>query len=205
MRCHFTVVLLLCGGSAVETLYAQIAGGNVSGVVIDPSGASIPRAKVVLRSLATQIVRTVNANVEGLYAMGQKSAATVDFPNRLTGPDCGSAVNPGNPSHYKTQCFAFSAPATLLGNSGRNILTGPGLVNADFSLVKSIPMRWVAERFRAQWRAELFNALNHPNFLPPLNNLKLFDAAGRPVAGAGLLDTTATPSRQIQFALKLLW
>src|SRR5258708_30773136 len=57
--------------------------------------------------------------------LGQKSAATVDFPNRLTGPDCGPAVNPGNPSRYiRTQCFAFPAPATLLGNSRRNILTG---------------------------------------------------------------------------------
>jgi hypothetical protein len=52
---------------------------------------------------------------------------------------------------------------------------------------------------------EFFNTLNRPNFLPPLNNLKVFDAAGRPVASAGLLDTTATPSRQIQFALKLIW
>ena len=115
-------------------------------------------------------------------------------------------MNPGNPSRYiRTQCFASPAPATLLGNSGRNILIGPGLVNADLSVVKNIAIRKVSERFRAQWRAEFFNALNHSNFLPPLNNLKLFDAAGSPVASAGLLDTTATPSRQIQFALKLVW
>ena len=138
--------------------------------------------------------------------LGQKSTATIDFPNRLDAPGCGSAVNPGNPVHYiQTQCFAFPAPATLLGNSGRNILSGPGLVNADLSLVKNVPIRRVSEQFRAQWRAEFFNALNRPNFLPPLNNLKVFDAASRPVASAGLLDTTATPSRQIQFALKLIW
>src|SRR5262249_26197331 len=47
--------------------------------------------------------------------------------------------------------------------------------------------------------------LEESNFLPPLNKLKSFDVAGRPVASAGLLDTTATPSRQIQFALKLVW
>ena len=81
----------------------------------------------------------------------------------------------------------------------------PGLVNADLSVVKSIPIRSVSDRFEAQLRAEFFNPLNRSNFLPPLNNLKLFDAAGTPVAGAGLLDTTATPSRQIQFALKLVW
>jgi hypothetical protein len=68
MTCRFVLVLFLCCGSATETLHAQIAGGNISGVVTDPSGASIPRAKVALRCLATQIVRTVSANVEGFYA-----------------------------------------------------------------------------------------------------------------------------------------
>jgi len=138
--------------------------------------------------------------------LGQKSLSTVDFPSRVTGPGCGSAVNPGNPAHYiKTECFAFPASATLLGNSGRNILVGPGLVNADLSVVRNIPIQRISEAFRAQWRAEFFNAFNHPNFLPPLNNLNLFDAAGRSIANAGMLDSTATPSRQIQFALKLIW
>ena len=138
--------------------------------------------------------------------LGQKSLSTVDFSNRLTGPGCGSAVNPGNPAHYiKTECFAFPAPATLLGNSGRNILMGPGLVNMDFSVAKNIPIRKISEASRAQFRVELFNAFNHPNFLPPLNNLNLFDAAGRPIPNAGMLDATATSSRQIQFALKVVW
>src|SRR5262249_19889428 len=61
--------------------------------------------------------------------LGQKSAAPAAFPNRLTGPDCKSLVNPRDPSHYiKTQCFTFPTPGTLLGDSGRNILTGPGQV-----------------------------------------------------------------------------
>jgi hypothetical protein len=138
--------------------------------------------------------------------LGQRSSATVDFPNRLAGPGCGSPVDPGNPSHYiKTECFTFPVPATLLGDSGRNILAGPALVNADLSVVKSISVRRMTEASRVEWRAELFNVFNRANFLPPLNNLKLFDAAGRPVASAGLLDATATPSRQIQFAVKLSW
>ena len=78
-------------------------------------------------------------------------------------------------------------------------------MNADLSVMKNIAIRGVSESFRAQWRAEFFNAFNRSNFLPPLNNLRLFDAVGRPVASAGLLDTTATPSRQIQFALKIIW
>jgi hypothetical protein len=38
MSCLFILVLLLCRGPASEALHAQIAGGNVSGVVTDPSG-----------------------------------------------------------------------------------------------------------------------------------------------------------------------
>jgi hypothetical protein len=138
--------------------------------------------------------------------LGQKSVATFDFPNLLIEPGCDSPVNPGNPNHYiKTQCFAFPAPATLLGNAGRNILAGPGLANLDVSVAKNIPFRRMPETFHAQFRAEMFNALNHANFLPPLNNSKLFDATGHAVASAGLLDTTATSSRQVQFGLKVIW
>ncbi|HYR43403.1 MAG TPA: TonB-dependent receptor, partial [Terriglobia bacterium] len=139
-------------------------------------------------------------------ALGQKSAAPADFPNRLTGTDCNSLVNTGNPIHYiKTQCFAFPAPGTLLGNAGRNILTGPGLVNLDFAVVKNTRIRKMSDTSRAQFRAEIFNALNRANFLPPLDNLKLFDARGQPIASAGLLTATATAARQIQFALKMIW
>lgn len=138
--------------------------------------------------------------------LGQKSVAPFDFPNLLAGPGCDSPINPGNPMHYiRMQCFAFPAPATLLGNAGRNILVGPGLANLDFSLAKNIRIRRMPETFRAQFRAEIFNALNRANFLPPLDNLKLFDASGHTVASAGLLDATATSSRQIQFTLKLIW
>jgi hypothetical protein len=138
--------------------------------------------------------------------LGQRSAAPFDFPNRLTGPGCDSGVNPGNSAQYiRTQCFSFPTPATLLGDSGRNVLTGPGLVNLDLSVAKDIGFRSVSEMFRAQIRADLFNAFNRANFMPPLNNLRLFDAAGRSISSAGLLDATATSSRQLQLALKLTW
>jgi hypothetical protein len=138
--------------------------------------------------------------------LGEKSAAPFDFPDRLTEPGCGSAVNPGNPTHYiRTQCFTFPAPATLLGDAGRNILMGPGLVNLDLSLVKNTSIRSISDSFRAQFRMDIFNSFNRANFLPPLDNLKVFDATGQSVSSAGLLDATATSSRQIQFAIKLIW
>ena len=138
--------------------------------------------------------------------LGQKSAAPADFPDRLTSPECKSLVNSGSPVHYiKTQCFTFPLTGTLLGDAGRNILTGPGQTNLDFAVVKNMRVHKISDTSRAQFRAELFNALNHANFMPPLDNLKLFDAKGQPIASAGLLTATATTARQIQFALKLIW
>jgi len=65
--------------------------------------------------------------------------------------------------------FAATFPDcfNLRGNAGRNILVGPGLTSLDFSLFKNIPIRRISERFNVQFRAEIFNILNHANFAPP--------------------------------------
>jgi hypothetical protein len=130
-----------------------------------------------------------------------------DRPDVLTGPGCsGSRVNPANPLDYiKTRCFAFPNPSTRFGDAGRNILIGPGILNLDTSLVRNIGG---SERFHAQFRAEFFNVLNHTNFASPVvttNNTSLFGANGAPISSAGVLTSTTTTSRQIQFGLKLIW
>jgi Carboxypeptidase regulatory-like domain/TonB dependent receptor len=140
-------------------------------------------------------------------ALGVKSTdPNIDVPNLIAGPGCSSPVNPGNPvSYIKTQCFAVPNPITLRGNLGRNTLIGPGLMNFDFSLFKNNYIKSISDRFNAQFRAEFFNILNHPNFAPPLDNRNIFDSTGGLVANAGLITSTQTPSRQIQFAVKLIW
>jgi hypothetical protein len=95
--------------------------------------------------------------------------------------------------------------ANLLGNGGRNSVTGPGLVNLDFSLFKNNYIRRISEQFNIQFRFEVFNIFNHTNFNPPTSNNQVFDGSGNPVGSAGLLDSTATTSRQIQFAVKVIW
>jgi hypothetical protein len=111
------------------------------------------------------------------------------------------------------QCVPFGAPtapvagtcSNLLGNAGRNELVGPGLATFDFSLFKSIPVKRISENFNVQFRAEFFNLFNRPNFLPPLDNISLFNQSGGSVGGAGQIDATSTTSREIQFGLKLNW
>lgn len=140
-------------------------------------------------------------------ALGVRSTdPNIDVPNLLRGPGCGSLVSSGNPNHYiKTQCFAVPNPITLRGNLGRNTLIGPGLVNFDFSLFKNNRIKRISDTFNVQFRAEFFNVVNHTNFSPPLDNRNIFDSSGNPIGNAGLITSTQTPSRQIQFALKVIW
>jgi hypothetical protein len=90
-------------------------------------------------------------------------------------------------------------PAGTYGNVGRGILTGPGLADLDLSLFKTTA---VSERARLEFRAEFFNSLNHTNFGTP--NATVFSGSTIS-ASAGLITSTATTARQIQFGLKLIF
>jgi hypothetical protein len=109
---------------------------------------------------------------------------------------------------YTANCnpkFAFPTCINLAGNAGRNSLIGPGLTDLDFSVFKNNPIRRISEAFNVQFRAEVFNILNHPNFLPPTNNTDIFDASGNPISSAGVITSTSNTSREIQFAIKFIW
>jgi hypothetical protein len=140
-------------------------------------------------------------------ALGLNSSIAYDFPDRLDLPGCGNPVNPGNAADYiKLSCFAAPAPATRLGDAGRNVGRGPGLADWDASLFKNLRVPRISENCNLQFRFEAFNALNHTNFGPPTStSLQLFTQALAPIPSAGNLTSTSTTSRQLQFALKVLW
>jgi hypothetical protein len=130
--------------------------------------------------------------------MAVPSIAGVCQPYGFRNPDPNAnPPDPGSPGIAGT-C------ANLLGNSGRNQLTGPGVTNVDMSLFKNMKFKKISENFNAQFRAEVFNILNHPNFAPPVDTNTLFDNTGAPQP-AGIITSTQTDSRQIQLALKLTW
>jgi len=95
----------------------------------------------------------------------------------------------------------------LRGNAGRNLLTGPGTSNLDFSVFKNHSIKRISENLSVQFRAEFFNILNHANFaVPPTpERTDIFDSSGTPNGIAGVLKSTTTPGREIQFALKFGW
>ena len=92
--------------------------------------------------------------------------------------------------------------ANLFGNLGRNQIVGPGLFDLDFSIFKNLR---VTERISTQFRVEMFNVLNHPSFFVPFSNEALFNANGSPISSGGVIDTTSTDPRQIQFGMKINW
>jgi hypothetical protein len=107
----------------------------------------------------------------------------------------------GAPNLYYN-ATAFVAPATgTYGDAGRNVLTGPGLATTDFSLAKNTPL---TDKLRLQFRAEFFNLFNRANFGTP-NAVVFSSASATPSPTAGVISSTATTSRQVQFGVKMLW
>ncbi|MGH9435015.1 MAG: carboxypeptidase regulatory-like domain-containing protein [Terriglobia bacterium] len=111
------------------------------------------------------------------------------------------AIIPGSPSPYFNP-LAFIVPVNgTYGNVGRDALIGPGMKTVDFSLMKDTR---ISEKLSLQFRAEFFNLFNTANFNTP--NPIVFTSAGAAASStAGVITSTSTTSRQIQFALKLLW
>ncbi|MBI2686203.1 MAG: hypothetical protein HYX27_07795 [Acidobacteria bacterium] len=88
--------------------------------------------------------------------------------------------------------LAHDAPAAgAFGNSGRNSMIGPGSYNLDSSVFKIIPIH---ETIKLQFRAEMFNTLNHANFSNPVANISS--------ATVGQI-LSATAPRIMQFGLRL--
>jgi len=127
-----------------------------------------------------------------------------DFSNTGSGnprPDrsCSGIGKKSINNWFDQSCFPTSALAAALaggtprfGNSGRNIIPGPGLVQVDASLIKRFS---ILDRFNTEFRAEFFNILNHPNFALPGSSIG--------TSSVGIISNTAASSRQIQLGLKM--
>lgn len=106
---------------------------------------------------------------------------------------------------------AFAIPAPGQNGAGRNIFTAPGYWNLDLGFIKTFQ---ITERWKLQFRTELFNALNHPNFDNPRDASVGSPSIRSNVFAQACCATVAPPSTQtivqtgesarvIQFALKL--
>ena len=97
---------------------------------------------------------------------------------------------------FDTGAFVYPTPYNY-GNSGRDVVYGPGAVNFDFSAFKRYNVKRLGEAGQLQLRVEAFNIFNHPQFGTPNANVT--------VPQGGTITTLSTPMRQIQFGAKVLF
>jgi len=103
----------------------------------------------------------------------------------------------GTPQLFYDACALALPELGFNGNAGRSIMYGPNYSTVNFSLVKDTPLRWLGEQGAVQFRTEIFNLLNHPNLGVPMRTFNL--------TTAGQITSTFGKSREIQFALKILF
>jgi outer membrane receptor protein involved in Fe transport len=131
-------------------------------------------------------------------------------PNYVSG--CDVYANQSVHQWYNPKCFSPSDYGTV-GTLGRNALIGPGYVETDLGVMKATR---ITERVSLQFRAELFNLFNHPNFSFPNTGVFTPGSAatgyvGVPVATAGQIVSLvgsgglSNVARQTQFSLKLVF
>jgi hypothetical protein len=130
---------------------------------------------------------------------------------------------PTAPASFASQCNTGSFPkaptppagtvycSNVLGNAGRNSITGPGLGNLDLSLYKNFALRKISESASVQFRVEFFNVLNRANFGAPLafqggKTAQIFSDNGSLLKNAGVLaNPLVLKPREGQLALKVIW
>ena len=100
--------------------------------------------------------------------------------------------------NFRTEAFRLPERLTL-GTMSKTLLRGPGINNWDIAVFKNFPIR---ERWRFQFRGELYNAFNHTQF-SSFDATARFDAAGNQVNGQFGQFTAARDPRLIQLSMRV--
>lgn len=190
----------------------HIAGNwAVSGVTILQSGFPfnvIANASGNIQGVASATGRVNTTCASGFTASGNVSNVVNNFINAscfsapaalavgatITGVDAN--LGPGSGTFTVGNLGTSTTGGVLFGNFARNAARGPFQQRFDFSVVKTIPVKYLGEGGNIQFRTEFFKMFNTPIFNNPTGNINS-GAFGRIAA------TNDTTGRIIQFALKL--
>jgi len=133
---------------------------------------------------------TVNLSTD-VANNGEPLSAPSQRPNLTCNPNNGPRTTA---EWFNTSCFALPASFTY-GNAGRDIVIGPGLDDFDASIQKEFLVR---ENMRLQFRLDIFDFFNHPNFNAPVGAGRTFSTS----SSFGSI-TSANDPRDMQFSLRL--
>ena len=198
-------------GSAVYNL-PSLKGSNsfVRNVLGGWQTAGILQTRSGLPTNVTLVSGFFGNPVRPNFVPGQSVTTPASWPN----------------SHYNINAFAVEptydgTPGATIGTVGRNALRGPGYFQLDLSGVKNFV---ITERVTMQFRADIFNIFNHPNFANPDGGIctsvqpaSIFGPAGCAVVntnfgrvGQTIADANGTQigggtARQTQFSIKFIF
>jgi hypothetical protein len=175
------------GGNMPTVLNAALGGWSVNGIFTYQSGEPFSiKSGVLTHNSASQSRVALAAGVTTL------PAATIQEKAGVTGPVL----------FADNSAFALPAPGDI--GIGRNIFQNPSYWNLDTSVAKGFQ---ITERFRMTFRAELFNALNHPNFRAATQTYTSTTFGTTCCSTMSTASSSSTLSgeswRVVQFALKL--
>ncbi len=135
---------------------------------------------------------TVNLSTD-VANNGEPLSAPSQRPNLTCNPNSGPKTTA---EWFNTACFATPAAFTY-GNAGRDIVIGPGLDDFDATFQNEFPVR---ENLKLQFRLDIFDFFNHPNFNAPVGAGRTFSAS----SSFGSI-TSANDPRDMQFSLRLVF
>ena len=159
-------------------------------------GWSIAAAVTIQSGTALTIADTNANNVFGISEDRAQLSGNCSKGQLVTGGSIQSKLN----GYFNRSCFATppiiggDGIGTGFGNSSTGVVDGPGQSNIDTSFSKSISIN---ENSSMQFRAEFFNALNHPQFANPDTNFTS--------PTFGLISSTSVNPRLGQLALKFIF
>ena len=125
----------------------------------------------------------------------QKSGRTQDRLNEYFNTSAFTRAPTLRPGDTTPDGFPISGPGTYFGDTGRNIMRGPGQTNLDLAIIKRTRL---TEGTYLEFRSEFFNILNVANFRNPGSNVSIPQSYG-------IIGRTSSAPRVIQFALKLIF
>ncbi len=167
---------------------AILGGWQINGILAVMSGTPI--------NIIQGTAGNLNAAGSGQYPDLVKPDVAIYADNLKKLPAAGA--DPNSYQYFDRSAFAAvnipTGQPQRFGNSPRNPIRGPGFWNVDFGLFKSIPM---PRSGQLQFRVEVLNALNHPNFANPGSDISNAGAFGF------ITGTTGTGERTIRLGVRV--
>lgn len=159
-------------------------------------GWSLSAIATIQAGSALTIADTNSKNVFGISEDRAQLTGVCSRSQLVRGGLVESKLN----SYFNGSCFSTppiigaDGMGTGFGDSATGIVDGPGQANLDLALLKAVPVKWPLETASLQFRAEFYNALNHPQFSNPDNNFTS--------PTFGVISSTAVSPRVGQLALR---